>query len=62
MIGQLLDLFGLRRLTAAEERARDRRHPYGKGTGRAAYAVVQRRRAANRRARAARRITRRRSR
>lgn len=62
MIGRLLDLLGLRPLTAAEERARDRRHPFGPGTGRPHYAVVQRHRAANRRARAARRITRRRSR
>jgi hypothetical protein len=44
--------------TPEDVRARDRRAPYGKGTGRPSYAVVQANRAANRRARAARRITR----
>lgn len=38
------------------------RQPWGKGTGRASYAVVQRRRAKNRRAAASRRINRRRAR
>jgi hypothetical protein len=39
----------------------DQRQPWGKGTGRAAYAVVRRRRAKNRVARASRRINRQRA-
>lgn len=44
--------------TADDVRARDRSQPWGKGTGRASYDLVQRRRRANRVARRSRRINR----
>lgn len=57
MIGRLLELFRLRPFTP-HERAEDRRQPWGKGSGRASYAVVQRHRRRNKTARRSRRINR----